>query len=441
MSPMVSQKIALRVLLMGLLLLGTMVPGWSHPMPSSAVLLHLHNRDIDAQLYLPIIELRLGWQKPVPMDAVKAVRDYGPGLKGYVLQHIHPTAPDGRPWTVTIRKLTPVVEQVPDVLVDLTMTPPPGAPADQLNFNYDVIFHQLITHTAIVSIASDWHNGQLGGKPTLLGTMRDTNRTLVINRSRGSWWRGFQGVFALGARHIAEGTDHLLFLLALLLPAPLLVAGKRWGGYAGGKTSLWRIAKVVSSFTVGHSITLLLGALGWVHLPSAFIESAIAVSILVSAIHALVPIFRGKEIFIAGGFGLVHGLAFASTLTEFGFDPITMVSSVFAFNIGIEVVQLLIILVTMPSLVMLARTRLYPALRITGACVTGIAATAWFFERAFGWPNPIGPRVESAAGNAIWLVIGLAILAVVATLIPKARLETPIATSEDAVRSREVVVE
>lgn len=400
-------------------------------MPSSAVMLRLHSTSIDAKLYLPIIELRLGWGKPVPMDAVKAVREYGPGLKSYVLQHIHPVAPDGRPWTVIVRDVKPVVEQNPDMLVELTMTPPPGAPADKLTLNYDVIFHQLITHTAIVSIASDWHSAQLDGAPTVLGTMRDTNRTITIDRSQGSWWLGFLGVFVLGARHIAEGTDHLLFLLALLLPAPLLVAGNRWGGYAGGKKSLWRIAKIVTSFTVGHSITLVLGALGWVHLPSAFIESAIAVSIFVSAVHALVPIFRGKEIFIAGGFGLIHGLAFASTLTDFGFDTVTLVSSILAFNIGIEVVQLFVILVTMPWLVLLARTRLYPHLRITGACITGVAAAAWFFERALGWPNPVGPLIEYAAAHALWLIMGLAGLAITASLLPKMRLATSHFANDD----------
>lgn len=410
---------------MGWFLLAALTPGWSHPMPSSAVLLHLHNRGINAQLYLPIIELKLGWNKPLPMDAVKTVQQYGSELKGYVKQHVRPVAPDGRPWTVTINKVSPIVEQTPDVLVDLTMTPPPAAPADKLTFNYDVIFHQLITHTAIVSIASDWHNGQLDGQPTLLGTMRDTAPSLIIDRSQGSWARGFMGVFRLGMRHIAEGTDHLLFLLALLLPAPLLVAGNRWGGYAGGKTALWRIVKIATAFTVGHSITLIFGAIGWVHLPSALIESAIALSIFISAVHALIPIFRGKEIFIAGGFGLVHGLAFASTLTEFGFDPFIMISSVFAFNIGIEVVQVLVIGLTMPWLVLLSRTRLYPTLRVIGASLTGVAAAAWFFERAFGWANPIGPVVESAASHAHWLIIGLAILSIAATLIPKARLEQP----------------
>ncbi len=82
-------------------------------------------------------------------------------------------------------------------------------------FQYDAIFHHLITHTAVVTLASDWGNGVTGEDPVLLGTMRDTNSAIIIDRSGGSWLQGFAAMFRLGARHIAEGTDHLLFLLAL----------------------------------------------------------------------------------------------------------------------------------------------------------------------------------------------------------------------------------
>ena len=405
----------MRRLLPALLLLVAARPAWGHPMPSSAVVLRLHRTGIDAELTLPIGELAMGWEKPLPMDAVRTVREYGAELEDYVRAHVRPTAPDGRPWTVTVREVTPVVEQEPDVRVALTMTPPPGAPADRLTFRYDVIFHHLITHTAVVSLASDWRNGVTGEEPVLLGTMRDTNAELAIDRSGGSWFRGFAAMFRLGARHIAEGTDHLLFLLALILPAPLVAAGGRWGGYAGWKTAFRRIVKVVTAFTLGHSITLVFGALGWVRLPGALVESAIALSILVSAVHALVPVFRGREVFIAGGFGLVHGLAFASTLTGFGFDPWTMVSSVLGFNLGIEAVQLLVILAAMPWLVLLARSRVYGPFRIAGAALTGIAAAAWLAERAFGWANPIVPLVEGVASHALWLLAGLVVLAVAAS--------------------------
>ena len=86
---------------------------WAHPMPSSAVVLRLHRTEIDAELTLPISELAVGWEKPLPMDAVQAVRQYGEELKDYVRAHVRPSAPDGRPWTVTVRAVSPVVEQNP----------------------------------------------------------------------------------------------------------------------------------------------------------------------------------------------------------------------------------------------------------------------------------------------------------------------------------------
>ena len=96
-------------------------------------------------------------------------------------------------------------------------------------------------------------------------------------------------------RHIAEGTDHLLFLLVLLLPAPLVVSGLRWGPPAGVRRSLLRILGIVSAFTLGHSITVALAALNAINVPSRPVEVLIAVSILVSAVHAYRPIFPAKR--------------------------------------------------------------------------------------------------------------------------------------------------
>jgi hypothetical protein len=411
----------MRRLLPTLLFLVAVRPAWGHPMPNSAVVLRFHRNEINAELTLPIGELAMGWEKPLPMDSVRTVRQYGAELEDYVRAHVRASAPDGRPWTVTVREVTPLDEKEPDIRVALTMTPPPGAPVDRLTFHYDVIFHHLITHTAVVTLASDWRNSVTGEEPVLLGTMRDTSPELAIDRSAGSWFQGFAAMFRLGARHIAEGTDHLLFLLALILPAPLVAANGRWGGYAGWKTAFRRIVKVVTAFTVGHSITLVLGALGWVRLPGALVESAIALSILVSAIHALVPVFRGREVLIAGGFGLLHGLAFAATLTDFGFDLWTLVSSVLGFNLGIEAIQLLVILAAMPWLVLLARSRIYRPFRITAASLTGIAAAAWLSERVFGWVNPIVPLVEDVASHAFWLLAGLVVLSVAVTVAENER--------------------
>jgi hypothetical protein len=414
-----------RLALLILLLLMAPCTAWGHPMPNSAVVLRIHRTDISVELTLPIGELAIGWDKPLPVDAEKAVREYGEKIEDYVRAHVRASAPDGRPWTVIVQEIIPVNESEPDVRVTLSMTPPPDAPVDRLTLHYDVIFHHLVTHTAVVTLASDWRTGVLGDEPILLGTMRDTNADLAIDRSGGSWSQGFAAMFRLGARHIAEGTDHLLFLLALILPAPLVAAGGRWRGYAGAKTAFRRIVKVVTAFTLGHSVTLVVGALGWVRLPNAIVESAIAVSILVSAIHALFPIFRGREVFIAGAFGLVHGLAFASTLTGFGFDPLTLMSSVLGFNLGIEAFQLLIILLVMPCLVVMARTRIYEPFRVAGAALTGIAAAAWLAERAFGWTNPISTPIETVASHALWLLAAMVVLTIVATVAEKGMSPIP----------------
>src|SRR5437660_4316600 len=163
-------------------------------------------------------------------------------------------------------------------------------------------------------------------------------------------------MFRLGIRQIAEGTDHLLFLLALLLPAPTMAFGSRWAGFAGVRHSLLHILKVTTAFTVGHSITLALAALALVPVPSRPIEVLIAVSILVSAAHALRPLFPGREAGIAAFFGLVHGLAFATTLGELGLVRWERVASIFAFNLGIETMQLIVVAATLPSLLVLSRT-------------------------------------------------------------------------------------
>ena len=230
-------------------------------------------------------------------------------------------------------------------------------------------------------------------------------------------WSGFGSVVRLGVRHIAEGTDHLLFLLVLLLPAPLLVSGGRWRGNAEVQQSVVRLVRIVTAFTIGHSLTLAAAALGLVHAPSRPIEVLIAVSILVSAVHAFRPIFPGREAFVAGGFGLVHGFAFASMISSSGLDSWHLTLTVFGFNLGIELMQLAVVAATVPWLLLLARTPAYAFVRATGATVAGLAALGWIGERALGLTNPIGPMVEQAASHPISLGATLMVLAVSATAV------------------------
>jgi hypothetical protein len=223
----------------------------------------------------------------------------------------------------------------------------------------------------------------------------------------------------LGMAHIREGTDHLLFLLTLLLPAALIASRGRWAKAGSVRYSLLRILKIVTAFTIGHSVTLLIGALGLIHFPGRPIEVLIAVSILVSAIHALRPIFPGKELYIAGGFGLIHGMAFAQTLSNLHLDTGRMLLSIFGFNIGIELMQLFVIMITMPWLLILSRGAAYTYVRITGAIIAGISALAWIAERVSGDTNILGAWVTRAASQAQWVIALLAVLAGVSVLFKK----------------------
>ncbi len=134
------------------------------------------------------------------------------------------------------------------------------------------------------------------------------------------WFHGLQfaALFRLGMRHIAEGTDHLLFLLVLLLPAPLMVEGLRWGHAKGVRQSLLRILGIVTAFTIGHSITLTLAAMGAVNVPGGPIEVLIAVSIFVSAVHALQSYFSGQRSFDCGVLRADSWIGFRGDAAPFG---------------------------------------------------------------------------------------------------------------------------
>jgi hypothetical protein len=153
------------------------------------------------------------------------------------------------------------------------------------------------------------------------------------------------------------------------------------------KASLLNLLKIITAFTVGHSLTLLIGSLQWLHLPSKPIEVLIAITILVSAFHALKPIYPKREVLIAGLFGLVHGLAFAETLTNLDLSTTQMALSILGFNVGIELMQLALIAMAFPVLFLLAKTPYYDLVRTVGVVAMMILAFAWMVERIQESPN------------------------------------------------------
>ncbi|BCU78539.1 HupE/UreJ family protein [Luteolibacter sp. LG18] len=392
-------------------------PAPAHNMPNSAVFLDFHRDGVLTELVLPLNELELAFKQPLMAEPDQVLARHGAALQTYVLEHTHPKAPDGREWKIEFRDQAVVMGQVqPDLVVHLWMTPPEGAPLREFTFDFSVIHHEVMNHSTVVSVRNDWNSAVFSSSPEMIGTIQFTITSVQVDRTRGSWWQGFHSVLMLGIHHIAEGTDHLLFLLVLLLPAPLIPAGKRWGGFGGLKRGATKLLKIVTAFTIGHSLTLLAGAIGWLRLPSQPVEVLIAFSILVSAIHAIRPWFPGRETWIASGFGLIHGLAFAGTIAEYGFSPWHLALSVLGFNIGIELMQLAVVLMVVPWLILLSRTRVYTPFRLVGSVFAGLAALAWMGERALSWPNPLNGVIEGFVAHAGWWLAALGVASFAATI-------------------------
>ncbi|MGI4832457.1 MAG: HupE/UreJ family protein [Janthinobacterium lividum] len=411
--------------LLALLLAG---PALAHPVPNSVVLLDIRPASVAAELQLPLQELQPAFgHGEIARYPDSLLVYYAPALRAYLRQHIHPTSPDGRPWTVQVGALRVGGAEQTDtgsyqqLLAQVQLLPPPGTSPRTFTLHYDVIVHQVVTHVTLVAVRQDWETGRFAEHPpTEVGVIRLSPRDNVISplqvhEAAGGWWAGFRGMVGLGTQHIAAGTDHLLFLLVLLLPAPLLMRFGRWDKFGGVRYSVRRLLLIVSAFTLGHSLTLLLGALGWVRLPTQPIEALIAVSILVSAGHAWRPVFAGREAWVAAGFGLMHGLAFASTLAGLHLDAGRLALSILGFNLGIELMQLFVIALTVPWLLLLSRTPAYPAVRVGGAGLAGVAALAWLAERLSGQPNALAGAVARAADYAPWLLALLATGALLGT--------------------------
>lgn len=398
----------------------------AHPMPNSAVLFTVRAGRLDAEVQVPLGELQPAFGHPVGDSASAVLPHYGPALRQYLARHIRLQSPDGRYWATQVGALR-VQHQTnelngpyDELVAQLQLTPPPGADLRRFVLRDDAVLHQVVTHKILVAVRQDWVAGQVAAEsPAEVGVIQmdvvnSVIPPLAVNLTDGSLWTGFRAMVALGTRHIAEGTDHLLFLLVLLLPAPLLVAGRRWGRFGGVGYGLRRLLLIVTAFTLGHSLTLLLGALGWVRLPAQPVEVLIAASILVSAAHALRPLFPGREAWVAAGFGLVHGLAFAGALAQLHLGGGQLALSLLGFNVGIELMQLLVIAATVPWLLLLARTPHYGYVRLGGAALAALAAGAWLAERLTGRPNGLTQALALAVPYAPWLLAVLAIAAVLA---------------------------
>ena len=189
---------------------------------------------------------------------------------------------------------------------------------------------------------------------------------------------------AHGVWHIWVGFDHLLFLISLLLPAVLIRVDRSWTGAECFRNALWDVVKVVSAFTLAHSITLSLAALDVVQLPSRWIESAIAASVIVAALNNLVVIAGASRWLLAFAFGLIHGFGFASVLADLGLPHDALLLALVAFNLGVELGQLAVVAAFLPVAWILRNHWIYrQGILAGGSLLVILLASLWLIERVF----------------------------------------------------------
>ena len=208
----------------------------------------------------------------------------------------------------------------------------------------------------------------------------DTSRQSLAVAAPARWTQ-FVDYVKHGVWHIWIGFDHILFLLSLLLPAVLLTRKDQRAQTF--RDAAIDVLKVVTAFTLAHSLTLTLASLHVLSLPSRWVEAAIAASVIVAALNNLFPLFRGNRAAAAFVFGLIHGFGFASVLADLGLPQGAMALSLLGFNVGVELGQLAIVIVFLPLAYLTRHTWFYRQLMTTGSVAIALIATIWLVERTF----------------------------------------------------------
>lgn len=257
-------------------------------------------------------------------------------------------------------------------------TDAPGSPG-KVSITYSLLFDVDPTHRGLVLVGA-----KEGGGTTHV--LSPEFSTVEIDLADLGPWRSFLTYVREGIWHIWIGYDHVLFLLTLLLPAVLVWRDRRWTPVDEFRPAVWDVAKIVSCFTLAHTITLWLAVMDHVAPPSRWVESVIALSIIITAAHNLRPVLPSSMSgWVFGfGFGLVHGFGFAAVLKDLGATDFALGSALLGFNVGVELGQLCIVLAVLPGIHLLRRSAAYlwVFLRL-GSITIASLATVWFVERAF----------------------------------------------------------
>jgi hypothetical protein len=297
-------------------------------------------------------------------------------MKNFALDHLHISTGDNR---CTLHSIAPKPKDTlngtaPDIVFEGEC----ATTISKLTVDYSpflTIDPLYATLAAITSGTSTW-SGQLSMQKPIV----------VFQAGKVDPWQEFKDYLHEGIWHIWLGYDHILFLISLLLSAAF-VLGKNhtWEPRDGFTGTFVQVLKIVTAFTLAHSITLSLVIFDIISLPSRFVESTIALSIAIAAANNLRPVLHKKLWQLAFCFGLIHGMGFASALKELGLPDNARWTALVAFNLGVEIGQVSIVAVTLPFIYRMRRSAFYRhyIFKIMSTLIIAIALI-WFTQRAFG---------------------------------------------------------
>lgn len=312
-------------------------------------------------------------------------------------------AQEARPaisWTVTpsLDALTPAL-----ATIRLSGTIPPEARHLTWSYGWTFATYALqVQRAAAEAAVTEWLEG---GQTSLPYTL--TSPTPPVDRLDTAW-----RYLGLGFTHILPlGVDHILFLLALLLPAVMWWEKGRWRPAPALGKVLLETTGIVTAFTLAHSLTLSLAVFQVVNLPSRLVESVIAFTVLLAALNNLFPLVTTRRWRLAFVLGLIHGFGFASVLWELGLPTDALVLALACFNLGVETGQLAIVALVLPLAFVLRRTWLYQRLALPlGSTAVALLALVWCLERGLNLEllpatatqdAPAPPRVAIATPPAL----------------------------------------
>ena len=245
---------------------------------------------------------------------------------------------------------------------------------DHVGVHYKLLFDMDPTHRGLARIT--------------LGS-RDHSRvfsperpSLEIRSGTAAGWQTFLRYWQEGVWHISGGFDHLLFLLVLLLPSVLVRARNGWQPRADPKSTAREVLGVITAFTLAHSLTLTMAALGLMEPPANLVEPLIALTVLLAAVNNLWPVLPVGRARLAFGLGLVHGLGFAGALLDLGLPTGARVISLAGFNLGVETGQLLVAGFALPLAYRARNLGMYRVLALRGGSIgVAVLSFVWLGKR------------------------------------------------------------